>query len=277
MARKKVDPNAMSFLDHVEELRWAIIRSIAGIVLAGSVAFFFKEFLFDTIIFGPKNPDFISYRWFCDMGRLVGIESEFCSNNMDFVTQSRKMADLFSAHIWTSITAGIVIAFPWILWQVWGFISPGLKENERKYSSGFIIVCSLLFFLGVLFGYFMIAPLSVHFLATYELSTNAKFEPDLDSYIGLVRSSVLASGIIFELPVVIFFLTKIGLCTPQGMRKSRKYALVIVLIVAAFITPPDVSSQIIVAIPILILYEVSIFVSKWVLFAQNRKTPKITS
>lgn len=267
----KVDPNKMSFLDHVEALRWCLIRSIMGILVAAVIAFIFKEFLFDVIIFGPKNPDFITYQKFCDFGRLLGVESEFCDPQLNFQPQSRKMADLFSAHIWTSITTGFVVAFPWVLWQFWKFIAPGLKQNERKYSKGFIIVCSLLFFTGAVFGYYLIAPLSVHFLATYELSDSIKFEPDLNSYIGLVRASVLACGIMFELPVIVYFLSKIGLCTPQGMRKYRKYALVLILIVAALITPPDVQSQVIVAIPVLILYEISIFISMFVLRSQRKK------
>ncbi|MBF4984595.1 twin-arginine translocase subunit TatC [Nonlabens mediterrranea] len=275
MARQKADPNKMSFLDHVEELRWSLIRSILGILIAAIIAFIFTEFIFDTIIFGPKSKDFITYGALCDVGRFIGVESEFCNPQLDFMPQSRKMSDLFSAHVWTSITVGFVAAFPWVLWQFWKFISPGLKANERKYSSGFIIISSVLFFMGVVFGYYLIAPLSVHFLATYDLSDGIKFEPDLQSYIALIRASVLASGLMFELPVIVYFLTKIGLCTPQGMRKYRKYALVLILIVAAVITPPDIQSQVIVAIPVLILYELSIFISMFVL--RNKRKQKLAA
>lgn len=265
------DEKSMSFLDHVEELRWHLIRAILGILLAGTVAFLLKDFIFDTLIFGPKKADFVTYRYFCKIGRLVGIESDFCNPMLDFKIQSRKMADLFSAHIWTSITAGFVVAFPWVIYQFWSFISPGLKQNERKYSAGFIITGSLLFFIGVVFGYYVIAPLSVHFLATYELSNQVSNEPDLSSYIALVRASVLACGLIFELPIIIYFLTKVGLVTPKFLRKSRKFALVIVLIIAAIITPPDVASQIIVAIPVLVLYEVSILISAIVLRRDRKR------
>lgn len=271
MARKKVDPNNMSFLDHVEELRWAIIRSIGGVLLMAIVAFIFKDVVIDGVLLGPSKNDFISYQKFCEFAKWLGFESEFCDPNLNFATQTRKMPDLFSAHIWTSITVGFISAFPWILWQFWNFISPGLKPNERKYSKGFIIASSLLFFTGALFGYYLIAPLSVHFLATYELSELIKFEPDLNSYIGLVRACVLSCGIMFELPIIVYFLTKVGLCTPQAMRKYRKFALVIVLIVAAVITPPDIQSQIIVAIPVLILYELSVFISMFVLYRQRKK------
>ncbi|AUC77973.1 twin-arginine translocase subunit TatC [Nonlabens sp. MB-3u-79] len=275
MARKKVDPNKMSFLDHVEELRWSLIRSIVGILIGAVIAGVFTDFIFDVIIFGPKRGTFITYEFFCDFGKYFGIVSDFCNPDFNFKVQSREMSDEFSTHIWTSILVGFVVAFPWVLYQVWRFISPGLKSTEKKYSSGFIIVCSLLFFIGVTFGYFVIAPLSVHFMMTYNLSPEISTEPSLSSYIGYIRASILASGLLFELPVIIYFLTKIGLATPEGLRKNRKFALVIVLIVAAVITPPDIASQIIVAIPVLILYEVSIFISKFVLYRQKRRKRKL--
>ena len=275
MARKKVDPNNMSFLDHVEELRWCLIRSIVGILAGAIVAGVFTDFIFDTIIFGPKRGTFVTYEYFCEFGRLFGVVSDFCDVNFNFKVQSKEMSDEFSTHIWTSILVGFVVAFPWVLYQVWKFISPGLKSTEKKYSSGFIIVCSLLFFIGVTFGYFVIAPLSVHFMMTYNLSPEISTEPSLSSYIGYIRASILASGLLFELPVIIYFLTKIGLATPAGLRKNRKFALVIVLIVAAVITPPDVASQIIVAIPVLILYEMSIFISKFVLYRQEKRKKKL--
>jgi sec-independent protein translocase protein TatC len=277
MARKKVDPNNMSFLDHVEELRWSLIRSIVGILIGAVIAGIFTDFIFDVIIFGPKRGTFITYEFFCDFGKYFGIVSDFCNPDFNFKVQSREMSDEFSTHIWTSILVGFVVAFPWVLYQVWRFISPGLKSAEKKYSSGFIIICSLLFFIGVTFGYFVIAPLSVHFMMTYNLSPEISTEPSLSSYIGYIRASILASGLLFELPVIIYFLTKIGLATPAGLRKNRKFALVIVLIVAAVITPPDVASQIIVAIPVLILYEVSIFISKFVLYRQKRRKRKLAT
>jgi len=274
MARK-VDPNNMSFLDHVEELRWCLIRSIIGILIGAVVAFLARKFIFDTVIFGPIKKDFVTYQFFCKIGRLVGIESEFCDPNFNFILQSREMSDLFSVHIWTSITVGFIVAFPYVLWQFWKFISPGLKTKERQYSTGFILVSSFLFFVGVVFGYYVIAPLSVHFMLTYELSDFVETQPSIQSYVAYIRASSLASGILFELPIIIFFLTKIGLATPQGMRKGRKFALVAILIVAAIITPPDIASQVIVAIPVLILYEISIFISKFVLMRQKRRERKL--
>lgn len=275
MAKKvKKHPDEMSFLDHLEELRWHLIRATLAVVLIAIVAFIFKGTLFD-IIFGPQNPDFVSYDILCKISRFFGAEKGcIADGDMDFIIQSRKVAGQFSAAIWTSIMAGVVIGFPYILYEFWKFISPGLYENERKSSKGFIVVASLLFFLGAAFGYFVVAPLSINFLATFRISDSVQNEFDIDSFIGLVRASVLASGCIFELPIIMYFLTKIGLVTPEFLKKNRKYALVIVLILAAIITPPDISTQVIVAVPIIILYEVSIFISRGVIRREKRRLKK---
>lgn len=271
----KPNVNEMSFLDHLEDLRWHLIRICIAIVLCGTVAFLFKSFIFDVILFGPSRMTFPTYKSLCSIAQFVGVEdTTFCGDKFPFDIQSRTMAGQFSAHIWTSIYAGFIIAFPYVMYQLWKFISPGMKTNERKNSRGFIIVSSMLFFIGVLFGYYIITPLSINFLGSYMVSKQVENNFDLSSYIGLLRASVIASGFIFELPIIIYFLTKVGLVTPEFLRKYRKFALVIVLIFAAVITPPDVASQVIVAIPILILYEVSIYISKFVIKAQERKTKK---
>lgn len=272
MAKKNV--NEMSFLDHLEDLRWHLIRATLAILICGTGAFIFSDFIFDTIIFGPKKMSFPTYKWLCSMSQYIGIETTFCLDEFPFRIQNRTMAGQFSAHIWTSIFAGFVIAFPYVTYQFWKFLSPGLHKNERKHSKGFIIITSFLFFLGVLFGYYIVTPLSINFLGTYNVSSEISNEIDISSYISLVRSSALASGIIFELPILIYFLTKIGLVTPQLLKKYRKFALVIVLVLSAIITPPDIASQIIVAIPILILYQVSIYISKIVVKNQLKKEKK---
>lgn len=270
MAKK--DVNQMSFLDHLEDLRWHLIRATIGVLVAATLAFIFKSFVFDTVIFGPTNMDFPTYKWLCSMSQLVGIEeTTFCAAEFPFIIQNRAVAGQFSAHIWTSIYAGFILAFPYVLYQLWSFISPGMKTNERKSSRGFIIIASFLFFLGVLFGYYVVTPLSLNFLANYSISDKISNEFDASSVIAAVRSSSLASGIVFELPILIFFLTKIGLVTPKFLKKYRKFALVIVLIISAIITPPDITSQVIVAIPILILYQVSIYISALVLRKQNKR------
>jgi sec-independent protein translocase protein TatC len=190
---------------------------------------------------------------------------------MPFRIQSRTMSGQFSAHIWMSITAGFIISFPYVIYQFWSFISPGLYDKEKNSAKGFIFISSILFFIGVLFGYYIVTPLSINFLGSYSVSKEIFNDFDLDSYVGLIRAAVLASGLIFELPIIIYFLTKIGLVTPEIMKKYRKFALVIVLILSAIITPPDVASQIIVAIPIVVLYQISIYISKFVLRKEEKK------
>jgi sec-independent protein translocase protein TatC len=258
----------MSFLDHLEELRWHVIKATAAIIIAATAAFLAKGFLFDVLIFGPTKSDFFTYEFLCNASRLMGFES-FCDTNFDFEVQSRTMAGQFSAHIWTSITFGFIIAFPFVIYQFWKFISPGLLHKEKNNSRGFIF--TILFFIGVLFGYYIVCPLSINFLGTYSVAELVHNDFDLNSYIGLIRASTLASGLIFELPIIIYFLTKIGLITPEFLKKNRKFALVIVLIFAAVITPPDIASQVIVAIPVIVLYQVSILISRIVIRNQKRK------
>ena len=265
MARMRKDPNEMSFLDHLEELRWHLIRSTFAVVIIAVGAFLMRGFIFDTIIFGPSHMSFPTYRLFCDIGTWMGFDSAFCADSLPFTIQSRTMSGQFSAHIWTSIWAGFIIGFPYVLYELWKFISPGLYEKERRHSQGFILVASFLFFLGVLFGYYVVAPLSINFLGTYQVSDIVQNQFDLSSYISTVRAAVIACGLMFELPIIIYFLTKVGLVTPEFLRKYRKMALVLVLIVSAVITPPDVASQIIVAVPVLILYQVSIHISAFVI------------
>ncbi|WP_027136887.1 twin-arginine translocase subunit TatC [Gaetbulibacter saemankumensis] len=269
MAKKNI--NEMSFLDHLEDLRWHLIRICLAVIIVAALAYTFSRFIFDDIIFAPLEMSFPTYEFLCNAGKLLNVETSFCNDRIPLILQNRTMAGQFSADIWTAILAGFIISFPYIIYQLWSFISPGLHENERKHSRGFIIICSFLFFLGALFGYYIITPLSINFLANYSISTKVDNQIDISSFIGLVRSSVLASGLIFELPIVIYFLTKIGLVTPEVLKKYRKFALVIVLILSAIITPPDIASQVIVAIPILILYQVSIYISKIVVRNQLKK------
>ncbi len=252
----------MSFLDHLEELRWHLIRATLAIVVAGFVAFLAKGFIFDVLLFGPRDSDFWTYDILCRISTALGIDGGFCFEEMPFRIQSRTMGGQFSAHIWVAITAGFILAFPYVIYEFWKFVAPAMKENEKRNAKGFIFISSLLFFAGVLFGYYVVTPLSINFLGKYQVSADVFNDFDLSSYISLVRASVLASGLIFELPIVIYFLTKAGIVTPDFMIKYRKYALVVVLILAAIITPPDIVSQIIVAIPVLILYEVSIIISR---------------
>ncbi|SOC80874.1 Sec-independent protein translocase TatC [Salinimicrobium sediminis] len=274
MAQIKKSADEMSFLDHLEDLRWHLIRATLAVVIAGTAAFLAKGFIFDTLLFGPTSADFFTYDILCRLSTFVGLEGGFCFDDMPFTIQSRTMGGQFSAHVWTSITAGFIIAFPYVIYEFWKFISPAMYANERNTARGFIFISSLLFFLGVLFGYYLVTPLSINFLGKYQVSEVVLNEFDIGSYISLVRSSVIACGLIFELPIIIYFLTKIGLVTPEFLRKYRKFALVIVLILSAIITPPDILSQIIVAIPVLILYEVSIIIARIVTRREEKKLKK---
>ena len=273
MAKKNI--NEMSFLDHLEDLRWHLIRICIAVVIVATLVFIFSRFVFDRIIFAPLEMSFPTYNMLCQAASFIGVNTTFCAQEMPMILQNRTMAGQFSADIWTAILGGFIISFPYVIYQLWKFISPGLHSNERKHSRGFIIISSLLFFIGVLFGYYIVTPLSLNFLANYSISTRVDNQIDISSYIALVRSSALASGLIFELPIIIYFLTKIGLVTPEILRKYRKYALVLVLVLSAIITPPDIASQVIVAIPILILYQVSIYISKVVIRNQKKKEKQL--
>ena len=274
MAKLKNTGKEMSFLDHLEDLRWHLIRSFLSVIVLASVAFLAKDFIFNVLIFGPKHSDFPTYKILCEIAQFIGFKDSFCFTELPFRIQSRTMGGQFSAHVWTSVTAGFIIAFPYILNEMWKFVSPGLKANERSSAKGFILIASLLFFIGVLFGYYVVTPLSINFLGTYQVSGEVHNDFDLSSYISLVRASVIASGLIFELPILIYILTKIGVVSPEILKKYRKISLVIVLILSAIITPPDIASQVIVSVPIIVLYEISIYISKAVIRKQKRLLKK---
>ncbi|MES2747347.1 MAG: twin-arginine translocase subunit TatC [Bacteroidota bacterium] len=250
----------MSFLDHLEELRWLLVRSSLAIVIVAIGAFFFSDFIFNVIIFGPKDPNFITYKFFCELSQAIGVES-FCVTELPFVIQNTDVEGQVSLLIWTCVTAGFILAFPYILWEFWKFIKPALYEKEQKNAKSFMFATSFLFFVGVLFGYYVIVPMSINFFATFTVSPEIKNEFNVQSYIGMIKTSVVACGLFFELPIIIYFLTKLGLVTPKFLKEYRRYAIVLVLVLAAIVTPPDVVSQIIVAIPLLILYEISVVIS----------------
>lgn len=273
MTQNHSEEKEMSFLDHLEELRWHLIKATGAVVVFATIAFILKQFIFDGILFWPEKSDFPTYRFLCKSAQTIGLDN-FCFSEFPFDLQSRTMAGQFSAHIWTSITAGFIVGFPFVLYEFWKFVSPGLHRNERKSARGFIFIASLLFFIGVLFGYFVVTPLSINFLGNYKVSELVLNEFDLSSYIGLVRACALSGGVIFELPIIMYFLTKIGLVTPEFLKKYRKFALVIVLIISAIITPPDIASQVIVTIPVIILYEISIVISRIVIRNQEKKIKK---
>ena len=263
----------MSFLEHLEELRWHLVRSILAIFIGAILAFVFKDIIFDKIILAPKSPEFFTNRFLCELGQRFDLKN-LCINSVPLDIISVKMAGQFSMHILVSLIVGLVVSFPIIFREFWKFISPALHSNERKHARGAIFFSSLLFLMGVSFGYFIISPLTVHFLGSYSVSPEVENKINLISYVSTLTSVVLATGVIFELPVLVFFLTQIGLVTPTFMRKYRRHSLVVILLLSAIITPPDVFSQVLVAIPLLILYEVSIFISARIVRKQKREEKK---
>lgn len=264
MARQKKNINEMSFLDHLEDLRWLLVRSTIAVLIAATAIFFVADYIFDKIIFGPTDANFITYRWLCELSQYVGFKDSICVEKLDFIIQNTAMEGQVNIFVWICIAGGFIAAFPYILWELWKFISPALYPKERKHAKLFIFIASFLFFLGVLFGYFVVIPMSVNFFATFKVSAVVKNEFNIDSYISMVKTSVIASGLFFEMPIIIYFLTRLGLVTPMFLRKYWKWAVIIILIVAAIVTPPDVLSQIIVALPMLVIYELSIGISRMV-------------
>ncbi len=253
----------MTFLEHLEELRWHIIRALISIAIFAVIAFIAKEIVFGIIILGPSRPDFWTYEMFCKLGRLTGTDY-FCIDDLPFIIQNRRMTAQFTMHLTSSFVIGIICAFPYVFWEIWRFVSPGLYSKERNLSRGAVFFVSLLFITGVLFGYYIIAPISINFLSHYQLDPSILNEIDLTSYVSTVTMIVLASGLMFQLPVVVFFLSKIGLITPEVLKTYRRHAIVIILVLSALITPPDVISQILMSFPLIFLYEISIVLSKFV-------------
>jgi sec-independent protein translocase protein TatC len=273
MAEKQQE---MSFLGHLEELRWHLVRSASAIFIIGILLFVFQKEVYEHFLLAHRKPDFITYQIFCEFFNLFGIDSTFCAVAFNDNLISLKPTQQLMNAIWSSFILGIILSFPYLVWELWRFISPGLTTKEVKNSKGFIFIASFLFFCGIAFSFYVIAPISIHFLYNYQISDLIQNNFTLDSHIGLVTNMLLGVSILFELPVLIYFLTKIGLVTPEFLRKYRKHALVVVLILAAIITPPDIASQVIVAIPILILYEISIKVSKMVIKKQQKDAQKST-
>ncbi len=260
----------MSFLHHLEALRWHLVRSATVVMVLALLFFYFKEFVFDTVIFGPMHSDFFTYRALCKLSYLIGLGDALCIQGMTFELININLSGQFTTHIWVSITGGLILGAPYILWELWRFVRPALHEKERKYTNGVVIFASLLFITGVLFSYYVIVPMTINFLGNYQVTPLVKNTISMSSYISTVTVLTFIMGIVFELPIVVYFLTKIGLLGPSFMRKNRKYSIIIILIVAALITPSsDIPTLVLVSAPLYILYEASIFVSK---FAEKKKT-----
>lgn len=269
------EDNEMTFLDHLEELRWHIIRSLIAIVVFAVTAFIAKDLVFKMIILGPSKVDFWTYKMLCQFAEMLGTPS-LCIDELPFILQSRQLTGQFTMHITASFVIGLVLAFPYAFWEIWRFIKPGLYPKERSAANGASFYVSFLFITGVVFGYFILTPLSINFLANYSLDSSIQNEFDIVSYVTTVVTLVIACGFLFQLPVVIFFLTKAGIITPELMTKYRKHAIVVILVVGAMLTPPDPFSQILIAVPLLGLYQIGIFISKRVTRKELQSSEIIT-
>lgn len=259
----------MSFVEHLEELRWVIVRSLAGVVVMTILVFAFKSFFIDDIIFGPSRKDFIGYKMLCNISTNLFQNDVLCFGN-DLVIQNLRLSGQFLGHFQISFILGLVLAFPWVFYQFWSFIKPALYEKEQKAMQGITIFSWFFFILGLLFGYFIILPFSIDFLYNYNLSVSLENIYQLKDYISYTTMVTLSAAVMFELPMVIFLLTKIGLVTPKDLRAYRKHAFVGIIVLSALITPPDVMSLFLIATPVYTLYELSIFVSAFV-HKQNLK------
>lgn len=250
----------MSMMEHIEALRWHIVRSLIVIFIAAIVVFINIDFVFDQIIIGPAKSDFISYKWMCYLGEKLNIK-DFCMNGVDLEFQNTQLIGQFMLSISVSFFVGFIVAFPYVFWEFWRFIKPALTDEEVNMAGGVVFWSSFLFLFGVAFSYFIVTPFTISFFSNYELSPNFKNIITIKNYYDTVSDLIIGMGIVFELPIVVYFLSKVGILTPTFMREKRRYAIVIIMVVAAIITPPDWFSIFLVWIPLLLLYEASILLS----------------
>ena len=252
----------MSFLDHLEELRWRLMRSAVAVIILAIVIWIYQKEIMESVFLIMVDPNFVTFRLLCEYLNV-------CIDKIPVNFQSMTLSGQFSYALMMSIMGGVVLAFPYIFYQLWSFVKPGLKFKERKMAKGIVFYVSILFFTGILFGYFVVAPLSVHFFGAFQITDKIRNDFTISSYMSTILSTVFYTGLFFLLPVVTYLLVKIGLFTPEFLIKYRKHAVVVILILAAIITPPDVISQVIVTIPIYLLFEISVLVAKRV--AKNQK------
>ncbi|MEO5999710.1 MAG: twin-arginine translocase subunit TatC [Chitinophagaceae bacterium] len=251
----------MSFIDHLEELRWHIMRSVIALLIGMVVVFVNMDFFFSKIVMGPANKDFITYQLLCKISHSVGLGNKMCLDEISLKLISTEMSSQFMMSFTIAMVGGFIVVFPYVFWEFWRFTKPALTEKEQRKTRGVIFWVSFLFFLGIGFGYYLIAPYTVNFFASYTLDPSIANTFTVSDYIDNIVSLVVGSGIVFQLPLVVYFFSKVGLLTPAFLKSNRKYAFVIILIIASIITPPDVVSQMIVTIPLLLLYEISIWIS----------------
>ena len=251
----------MAFLDHLEELRWHVVRAVAVVFICMIAAFIFVPWIFEHIVFAPAKLDFPAFKYMCELGKLTGLQ-ELCVTELPFKIQSRNMTGQFMMSLTAAFVIGLIVSFPYVVWELWSFVKPGLQTKERKFSKGAVFAVSFLFLLGVGFGYYILSPMTIWFLATYSISPMIVNEFDITSYVSTLASLILGCGLLFQFPMVIYFLSKVGIVTPQLMRKYRKHSIVVILVLGAIITPSgDPFSLTVISLPLYMLFEISIYIS----------------
>jgi sec-independent protein translocase protein TatC len=264
----------MSFIDHLEALRWHIVRSVLAIFVAAIIFFVYIDWIFDKVIMGPTRNDFVSYTGLCNLSHFLRMGDSLCMPPMNMQLQINSVSGTFMSSITIAFVGGLIVAFPVICLEIWKFVKPALKPNELKHTRGIIFWVSFFFFVGACFGYFILAPFTFNFLSNYTIGTAhiLVYRPTLDDYLDTLIDIILGAGIAFELPMASWLLSKIGLITPRFLRSYRKYAYVALLFIAAVITPsPDWGSQTVVVLPLVLLYEISIIISARVVKAQEKR------
>jgi sec-independent protein translocase protein TatC len=260
--RKNVEDRAeMSFIDHLDVLRAHLIRSVIAIVAGAAIVAYFNKFFVGKVVMGPTHSDFPTYNWLCRIGRNLNLGEALCMKEIGVQMQNTNVSGQFSMFFTVIIVGGLIISFPYVFWEFWRFIKPALTKKELAKTRGVIFWVSLLFFTGVAFGYFVIAPYTVNFFSNFQLDENIENRWTITSYIDTLVPLILGTGLAFQLPLVMFFLSRIGIVNSQFLRKGRKYAIIVIVIVSGIITPPDVVSQIVISMPLMLLYEVSIWLT----------------
>ncbi len=256
--KKTAKEKDMPFFDHLEELRWHLVRASLALITFAIIVFIFKEYVFTNIIFGIQDKSFLTYRFFCYMSPLTCIEPS------ELVIVPVQLGERFFTHLRVSFWLGFIMSFPYIFWEFWRFISPGMYDNERKAAKGIVFSCSILFLLGVIFGYYIIAPFGFKFLGGYSLSETdlVSQTTSLSSFVGYLTNFTIPTGLVFQLPIVVYFLARVGLVTPELMKNYRRHAIIIIMLFSAVITPPDMVTQVLIGIPIFFLYELSIIICR---------------
>ena len=271
--KRRKDPNVeMSFIDHLEELRWHIIRCVIAIAIGAILVFIYSDFVVGTVLFAPTRTNYISARWLCALGHKIGIGETLCFPAVNAKFLENTMTGQFIASFTLAFIGGFIIAFPYIFWEFWKFVKPALSPKELKKTRGVIFWVSLLFFAGVAFGYFILTPFMVNFYFNYKLSDQIVIMPSFSDYLENLVYTTVGIGVLFQMPLLVMVLARIGIVTAKFLRKYRRHAFVIILIAAAIITPStDPFSLTIVTIPLYALFEASIIIASRINKRQERE------